>query len=74
MNGESLIQVAIEEAPTVIAFLKTAFGKKHPTAPLPTDAQVMAGLEQAFQSSRAKDEAWLATHPEKPPTSNTPKV
>ena len=62
----ALIAIAIQETPAVIAFLRDAFSKRHPDQPPPTDAEVIAAYEQAFQSSLAKDAAWLAAHPEPP--------
>lgn len=64
-----LVQVAITLVPSVISWIREAFQKKAPDAPVPTDAEVIAAYEQAFQSSLAKDAAWLAAHPETaPPT------
>jgi hypothetical protein len=60
----TLVQVAIEEAPAVIAWLRDAFAKRDPTAPVPTDAEVIAAYQSAFASSIARDEAWLAAHPD----------
>ena len=61
---EQLIQLAIEEAPAIIAYLKLQFGKKNPDAPQPGDAEVIEAYESAFRSSVARDERWLATHPQ----------
>lgn len=58
-----LIQLAIAQLPSIIAAIKDRFRKQDPTAPVPTDAEVMAAFESAYQSSLAKDEAWLAAHP-----------
>jgi len=59
-----LIQIAISEAPAVIALLRGLFQQKNPSAPVPTDAEVIAAFEKAFKSSLAKDDQWLAAHPE----------
>lgn len=59
-----LFQLAIQETPAIIALLKEAFAKSNPDAPTPTDEEVIAAYESAFRSSLAKDEAWLAAHPE----------
>lgn len=58
-----LVLLAIQEAPNVIALLKSAFAKSHPGDPEPTDAEVISAYESAFASSLAQDEAWLASHP-----------
>ncbi len=60
----NLLNVAIAEAPAIFDFLRTAFAKAHPGDPEPTDAEVIAAYEAAFASSIAKDEAWLAAHPD----------
>jgi hypothetical protein len=59
-----LLKIAIQEAPAVIAMLRGLFQQKNPSAPVPTDAEVFAAFEKAFNSSLAKDNAWLAAHPE----------
>lgn len=61
-----LLVVALQEAPNVIELFRTMFLSQHPKEPTPTDEEVMAALESAFQSSRSKDEAWLKAHPSKP--------
>ena len=62
--NEALIALAIKEAPAIIALLKERFGKQNPDVPSPTDAEVISAYESAFQSSLARDAAWLAAHPE----------
>ena len=59
-----LIQIAIQEVPNLIAWLKETFAKKHPDAPVPTDDEVLAAYESAFAASLAKDEVWLRLHHE----------
>lgn len=61
---EALLLVAIKNAPAVIALIKDAFRREHPDAPTPTDAEVIKAEVSAFLSSMAKDDAWLAAHPE----------
>lgn len=58
-----LVAIAIQEAPEVLAFLKDAFAKKNPDAPIPTDQEVIDAYQQAFASSILKDDDWLAAHP-----------
>ena len=70
MNGKvtpagALLGLAIEELPSVIALLKDRFVKANPTLPAPTSEQVIAAFNAAYYSSLAKDDRWLADHPEK---------
>jgi hypothetical protein len=60
-----LVMLAIKEAPGIIRLLREAFARQHPTEPLPTDEEVIAAFDAAFKSSLAKDNAWLAMHPQK---------
>ena len=66
MNA-ALVSLAIQEAPTAISAIKALFSKQNPSEPAPTDEQVIAAYRTAFESSLAKDEAWLAAHPEDAP-------
>ena len=59
-----LIALAIQEAPAAIALIKSLFAKSNPDAPVPTDEEVVAAWNSAFAASLAKDDAWLAAHPE----------
>ncbi len=63
--SEALVNFAIQEAPTVIEAFKSAFIKANPDQPVPTSEEVIASYQAAFESSIAKDERWLAAHPEK---------
>lgn len=63
MNPQ-LVTLAIQETPAIIDGLKALFAKQQPDAPVPTDAEIIAAYQSAFVSSLAKDEAWLAAHPE----------
>ena len=60
----ALIQLAIQETPAIVAALKGLFAKQNPNEPAPTDAEVIAAYQSAFASSLARDDQWLATHPE----------
>ena len=62
--NQALVNLAIEETPVVIELLRALFKKKNPTLPPPTDEEVIAAYESAYASSKAKDAAWLAAHPE----------
>ncbi len=62
--NEALLALAIQQTPAIIELLKGAFKHAAPGDPEPTDAEVIAAYESAFQSSILKDDAWLATHPE----------
>lgn len=59
-----LVQLAIQEAPSVIDWLKSAFKRDNPGSVEPTDEEVIAAYKVAFESSLAKDDNWLAAHPE----------
>lgn len=51
MNAEtvnSIAQVAVQEAPAIIALIKSAFKRDNPDAVEPTDDEVKAGYEAAF--------------------------
>jgi hypothetical protein len=60
----AIIPVVIQELPAILAAFKDLFRNQHPGVPDPTDDEVMQAFEAAFQSSRAKDDAWLAAHPQ----------
>lgn len=59
----ALVPLIIQELPGTLQAIKDLFGKQNPDSPSPTDEEIMAAFEQAFASSRAKDDAWLAAHP-----------
>lgn len=59
---EALVSLAIAELPTILAIFRELLKKRDPDAPDPTDAEVFAAFERAFQSSKARDEEWLAAH------------
>ena len=60
----ALIALAIQETPAVIEALKRVFTRRNPDLPAPTSVEVILAFNQAFESSLAKDELWLRTHPE----------
>jgi hypothetical protein len=60
-----LVQFAIAELPRVVGGIRDAFNRENPNDPPPTNEEVMAAMEVAFESSRLKDENWKAAHPEK---------
>lgn len=64
MISEKLLNIAIDNLPTGIALLRTAFVKAHPNDPVPTEAELIAAEQEAISSSLAKDDRWLASHPE----------
>lgn len=59
----ALTQLAIEELPAIIGYLRVAFAKRNPDVPAPTDAEVIAAYQSAYRSSVDKDDAWLSSHP-----------
>ena len=60
----ALIPLIIQELPGILQAVRDTFGDRNPGVPPPTDEEILAAFESAFQSSRAKDDAWLAAHPE----------
>ena len=64
--NQSLLNVAIEEAPAIISLIKSAFAKKHPDEPEPTSAEVIAAWEGLYTETIARDEALLRDKPDPP--------
>lgn len=62
--NEALVTVAIQALPNVLDLIRLIHGTAHPGTPEPTDAEVIAALNAAVASSIAKDEDWLAHHPD----------
>lgn len=60
----ALVPLIIQSLPGILQSIKDTFGQANPTAPVPSDEEILQAFESAFQSSRAKDDAWLAAHPE----------
>lgn len=60
-----LLAVGLEAAPEIIALVKGLFVAKHPDAPVPTSAEVIAIFDQDYAASLATDDAILAGHPPK---------
>jgi hypothetical protein len=71
--GEQLVALVIQELPNIVTFVKSLAQKVPSDSPV-TDADVIAALQQAISSSLAKDDQWLASHPEGPvaPAEATP--
>lgn len=59
-----LVLLLIQEAPAAIQLAKDAWAKANPGQPEPTNEQVAAAYIVAFTSSLAKDDNWLAAHPQ----------
>ena len=59
-----LVTLAIKELPGIIRLVRELRAKQAPTDPPPSEAEIMAALNSAYESSKAKDAAWLAAHPE----------
>lgn len=59
-----LVTLAIQETPAIIDGLRALFAKQNPTVPLPTSEEIIAAYNAAFASSIARDEQWIAQHPE----------
>jgi hypothetical protein len=60
----SIINLAVQELPAVISLFKELFKKQNPDAPEPTNEEVIAAFETAYQMSLAKDDAILNAHTE----------
>ena len=60
----ALVPLVIQELPGILSLIKDTFTTTHPGVPAPTDEELMQAFEQAFQSSRARDDQWLSSHPE----------
>lgn len=65
MSRDGLVNIAVTLLPGIFDMIRARYTSKHPIAPLPTDAEVVAALEAAIESSVAKDDRWLASHPKK---------
>lgn len=63
-NVAAIAGVAVRIVPEIVALVRSFHTAANPNAPTPTDAEVLEGLRQAVSSSIAKDDAWLAAHPE----------
>jgi len=64
MNG--LITTIIQQLPSIFDFIRQEHAQQHPGEPPLTDDDVKAALAAAVASSIAKDDQWLAAHPEPP--------
>lgn len=61
-----LLQLIIGQLPGLVQTIRDLLRRRDPNAPEPTDAEVLAAFQEAIASSLAKDEQWLAAHPEQP--------
>ena len=59
-----IIAIILQNLPGWFQFVREQFAHANPGIPLPTDEEVIAAYLSALSSSLAKDEAWLAAHPE----------
>ena len=51
-----IVQLIIQQAPSIIALLQQRHAANNPEAPPLTAGEITAGFEQAFSDSIAKDE------------------
>jgi len=58
-----LLQLVIQEMPSIINMIKDRNSQINPSLPPLTDAEALTILQQALDSSLAKDDNWLAVHP-----------
>jgi len=59
-----LVNIAIQLLPQAIKLAKELFKRNNPDLPQPSDEEVISAYQVAGASSLAKDEAWLAAHPQ----------
>jgi hypothetical protein len=57
-----LVQIALQELPSVIQAIQAHRAQADPTLPPLTNAEAIAICRQALDSSEAKDDNWLALH------------
>lgn len=58
-----LVMLIVQELPGFIKMFKELFEKENPDEPVPSEEEIFAAFETAFQSSLAKDDLWLRFHP-----------
>ncbi len=58
-----LLILAMKELPGVVDLIKARHAEANPALPPLTDAEVIAALRSAIDSSEAKDDLWLSVHP-----------
>ncbi len=58
----TLLGLIIKEIPGIIDLVQARHAQSDPTLPPLTDAEAIAILRAAIDSSVAKDENWLAAH------------
>lgn len=61
---QGLVNVAISQLPSILSFVRELHAKAQPGDPPPTNDEVLAALAEAVASSIARDDRWLAAHPE----------
>ena len=61
-----LIALAVQELPGLISYLKLMFAKQNPTAPMPSDMEIIAAYQVALADSLTVDADWLTKHPPQP--------
>lgn len=59
-----LVLLLIQQSPEIIQFVRELFRKENPDVPPPTSDQVIQALHGWAASAIAKDDAWLAEHPD----------
>lgn len=58
----AILGVIIKEIPGILDMVKARRAQLNPTLPPLTDAEAIAILQAAINSSVAKDDLWLAAH------------
>jgi hypothetical protein len=62
----NVLQLVLGELPSIIDMIKAHHAEVNPTLSPLSDADALAILMQAINSSLMKDAMWLAAHPEHP--------
>ena len=64
VNVPSLVNTITAVLPNIVELIKAIRGQVTPDTPPPTDAEVIAALNEAVTAGLAVAEAWKAAHPE----------
>lgn len=60
----AILPLVIKEIPGILQMIKDHHAAVNPALPPLTDSEAVAIARQALDSSEAKDDDWLAVHPQ----------